>query len=315
MGFLFAPLRPEDWQLCLALYNYVYPVSMSEGCWLWLNAAGPAGPSIIETAWDGERLIGFYGVMPLRLSMGGQEVPGAVSGAAVTHPDYRYRGVFSALGKRVYRRAAESGIRVVYGFPTEHSRYGFTGGLGWDYVQRCRELACWGCQGSGTLPEYGKGISAELTANEIVDLWGKMSGGILGSRVMAVRDREYLDWRFNNHPENSYRIFTAGGSHDPGGYVVLRSTVRGGETYGDIVDIAAVDMQRFRLLAGHALLYFRDAGCVRLRLPEGSPLYSGAVGMGFRESGAAYYFGCKPLAGEGLCGREWHYTMADTGEL
>lgn len=315
MGFLFAPLRPGDWKLCLDLHNHVYPVSMSAGCWLWLNSNGPAGPSIIETAWDGERLVGFYGVAPLRLSMGGREIPGAVSGAAVTHPDYRYRGVFSALGKSVYRRAAESGIKVVYGFPTEHSRYGFLGALGWDYVLRCREMACWGCQGGRPLPDTGDMRQPEFAGNEFNDLWGKMAGGILGSRVMAVRDREYLDWRFNKHPENSYRIFTAGGSHDPGGYIVLRRTVKDGEIYGDIVDIAAVDMQLFRLLAGHALSYFRDAGCVRLRLPEGSPLYSAALGMGFRESGAVYYFGCRPLEREGLCSREWHYTMADTGEL
>ncbi|MHB8918726.1 MAG: GNAT family N-acetyltransferase [Desulfocucumaceae bacterium] len=315
MGFLFAPLRPEDWQSCLDLYNYVYPVSMSVGYWLWLNAAGPAGPSIIETAWDGEQLIGFYGVVPLRLSLGGREIPGAVSGAAVTHPDYRYRGVFSALGISVYRRAAESGIKVVYGFPTEHSRYGFLSALGWDYVQKNRELACWGGRGGRPQQDTGSIRQTEFEGIDLNNLWVKMAGGIFRSRILAVRDRKYLDWRFNKHPENIYLIFSAGDVRDSGGYIVLRSTVRGGETYGDIVDIAAVDMQRFRLLAGHALLYFRDAGCVRLRLPEGSPLYSGAVGMGFRESGAVYYFGCKPLAGEGLCGREWHYTMADTGEL
>ena len=173
VSYTIAPFRPGELKQYLDLYNHVYPVSMSAGYWLWLNAMGPAGPSIIEAAWDGERLVGYYGVVPLRLSLGGEEVLGAVSGAAVTHPDYRYRGIFSALGKSVYRRAAESGIKVVYGFPTEHSRHGFLSALGWDYVHRFRELACWGCKGGRPLPESGDICQPEFVGSEFNDPWGK----------------------------------------------------------------------------------------------------------------------------------------------
>ncbi|MCL6477123.1 MAG: GNAT family N-acetyltransferase [Peptococcaceae bacterium] len=311
---LMRPFQPGDEGSCLDLYNFVHPVSMSEDCWRWLNLANPAGPSMIETAWDGEKLIGVYMLVPVKLWAGGEIVLGALSDVAVTHPDYRYRGVFSALGERLYRRAEERGIKIIYGFPTEHSKHGFEKTLGWDFVRGCRTLACWGCDGDGAGENPADIYEVGAAGNEFDQLWDNVARGAIRPYILAVRDKEYINWRFVTHPENRYRIFMAAGGAGPGGYMIVRTPSGAGETCVDIVDVLAVDVNSFRKLAGYVLKYYRDAGCVRIRLPAGSVFFHCAKGKGFKESGFVYYFGCRRLKSTPEFSREWYYTMGDTNE-
>lgn len=313
--FLIRPLQPGEEQDYLDLYNYAHPVSMSGEYWFWRNTMSPAGCSMIETAWDGGRLVGAYGLVPVKLSAGGKTVYGGFSDIAVTHPDYRYRGIFSALGKSLYRRAGEAGIKFVYGFPTEHSRHGFQKNLGWELVRECRMMACWGCGGAGRAAESMDIDSAESIGDEFDTLWKRLESGPFRGNILAVRDREYLKWRFIKHPENRYRIFIARDVTAPAGYMAVRQLAEAGEAYADIVDIMAVDVHCFRELAGFALEYFRAAGCIRIRLPAGGIFYQSAMGLGFREAGIKYYFGCRTPESVPGFRQSWYYTMADAGEM
>lgn len=312
--FLIRPMRPGDQRDYLDLYNYAHPESMTEEYWRWRNTESPAGRSLIETAWDGDRLVGAYGLVPVNLLCGGENVMGAFSDVAVTHPDYRYRGIFSALGKSLYRRAEEAGIKVVYGFPTEHSKQGFQNNLGWTFVIECRAMACWGCGGAGHRAT-SVDICEVVAAGEEFDLiWNRAASGSCALKNLAVRDKKHLEWRFFKHPENIYRVFAARDSSGPGGYVAVRQLTGAGEEYADIVDIMAADVHCFRELAGFALEFFRDAGCVRVRLPAGSTFHQSAVGLGFKEGGARYYFGCRAPGIATGCRYGWYYTLADAGE-
>ncbi|MFZ5632518.1 MAG: GNAT family N-acetyltransferase [Bacillota bacterium] len=314
-SFLMRPFQPGDEGSYLDLYNFVHPVSMSADYWRWLNLANPAGPSMIETAWDGEKLIGVYGLVPVKLWAGGEIVLGALSDVAVTHPDYRYRGVFSALGRSLYHRAEERGVRIIYGFPTEHSKHGFEKTLGWDFVHGCRALVCWGCGGAGGGENLMDVYEVDSAGNDFDPLWDKVARGAIRSSILAVRDKEYINWRFVEHPENRYRIFMAAGGAGPGGYIIARLPAGAGETCVDIVDVLAEDVNSFRELVGFALGYYGEAGCVRIRLTAGSVFFHCIRGMGFKESGFVYYFGCRPLKNAPEFSREWYYTMGDTNEF
>jgi GNAT superfamily N-acetyltransferase len=296
------------------MYNYIYPVSISYDYWRWHNIENPAGQSIIETAWDGGRLAGVYGLSPRWLSVRGERVYGALSDIAITHPDYRYRGIFSALGKSLYRRAEESGIKILYGFPTEHSRHGFKTALGWNCLCGCREMACWAC-GKGGSREGPDGVCQVQEVGDVFDLlWRRLAGGLFRQAVLVARDSRYLEWRFLNHPGEKYQIYTVGDDDAPGGYMAVRQAAEGGEVYGDIADIAAVDVHSFRRLVYYALAYYSSAGCVRMRLPAGSLFYHSAVAMGFRETGTGYYFGCRLLKNFHEQPLNWYFTMADAGQ-
>lgn len=311
-GFKVRPMRAGEEAQYLELYNFVFPERMTREYWHWRNVSGPAGRSMIETAWERERLIGAYGLLPLKMRRGGEQIIGALSDAAFTHPEYRYRGVFSALGKSLYIRAREAGIGLVYGFPTEHSRHGFRGGLGWEYVGRYRDLACWSRPARAGVASPADIRRVEEAGDDFDRLWAQISSGALRSCTVAARDRRYADWLFFGRPESLQLVFMARGEGGPTGYMAVRPGVEAGESYADLVDIAAGDVRSFRDLLWHAAEFFTDTACLRLRLPEGSPFYSAARSMGFKETGPVYYFGCREADGKG-CGPGWYYTMADGG--
>jgi len=312
----FRPFSPGDEVPYLQLYNYVHPVSMSEEYWRWRNLTNPAGMSLIETAWDGPKLVGFYGLAPVRLSLRGKEILGGFSEAAVTHPDYRYRGIFSALGKSLYRRAAQSGIGIVYGFPTEHSRHGFLSALGWGEVRQHRDLWHWGQVGGGHVEgKYGEIRLIEGAGEEFDRVWRGVSQGLFGSNLLVVRDSRFIDWRFFRCPDQRYRVFLARGENGPEGYLAARLLEETGEKLVEISDLAAADLNCLRRLLLFSLEHFSEAGGAVIRLPAGGVQHSFVSRLGFREGGSCYYFGWRPTGELPGPAPEWHYTVADAGVI
>lgn len=313
--FLVRSLKPGEEISFLDLYNFVHPAGMTDKYWRWLHLSAPAGPAIIESAWDGERLIGIYSLVPVRLWVKGEIAPGALSGVAVTHPDYRYRGIFTAMGKSLYRRARESGIKIIYGFPTEHSRHGLERALEWDYVNECRALVCWGSEGiSGREDDALEIRRMQRAGREFNRLWPKLTGGAFRRSVLAVRDGDYYHWRFTRNPENRYIIYMALTKEGPAGCMVVRRPGGCDETCIDIADIIAGDIRVFRGLLTFTLRRCREAGCLRIRLSAGSVFYQCAKQMGFKESGYRHYFGCRTFNCP-VAAADWYYTTGDPAEL
>ncbi len=266
---------------------------------------------MIESAWDGGGLVGVYGLVPLKFAVGGEYIPGALSDVAVTHPEYRRRGIFSALGKSLYRRAEEAGIRVIYGFATEHNRHGLVKKLGWNCLRDYRDMVRWGGGGGGGGPGTAVIRPADTAGEEFDFLEKRLAAGQLRPFIRVARGSGYIDWRFVRHPEKRYSIFICLDPSGPAGYTALRLFAEEGGKFADIVDIAAVDLACFREMIRHALRYCAEEGCVRARLRAGSVFCRAAAGEGFREWEAGYFFGGRSLRnGPGQMAGHY-YTMAD----
>lgn len=65
--------------------------------------------------------IAYYGVIPCFVEYAGRRVLSAQSGDTMTHPGHRYKGMFAELSRLTFALCRESGIRLVFGFPNEHS--------------------------------------------------------------------------------------------------------------------------------------------------------------------------------------------------
>ncbi|NQV02515.1 MAG: GNAT family N-acetyltransferase [Bacteroidia bacterium] len=104
-----------------------------------------------NTAYTGVKNIGFiafdqldspsayYGVFPMILSFGGNDILVAQSGDTMTAPDHRGKGLFVKLAQRTYQLAWEMNVKLVFGFPNENSYPGFKKKLDWEfhgYMQR-----------------------------------------------------------------------------------------------------------------------------------------------------------------------------------
>lgn len=308
---LYRPFRERDRESCLELYNYVYPERVSPEQWDWKNKAGISGHSMIETAWDGERLVGMCNIIPMPVFNGEKEVMGALSDVAITHPDYRFRGIFAEMGERLYRRAINRGIAVVYGFPTDHSVHGFQRRLGWNYIIKSYPLYCWGCYDKANWVDEYVIREVKEVGQEFNLLWRSVTEGMLRRKAALVRNAGYMEWRFIEEPEKQYKIYLAVAENgEPAGYAVIRSDNGGGEEYCQVVDILASCAACFRCLIGYIMKQFGIS--IMLKITEGSLFYKLALGMGFKKGGKHYYFGNRLLAGTSDWSCDWHYTLSDS---
>ena len=80
------------------------------------------------------KIAAFYGVIPCLVILEGKEILAAQSADTMTHPDYRGQGLFVTLARKTYELARNSGIRLLFGFPNQHSQPGAVK-LGWDFSQ------------------------------------------------------------------------------------------------------------------------------------------------------------------------------------
>ncbi|HBV96694.1 MAG: hypothetical protein JL50_16060 [Peptococcaceae bacterium BICA1-7] len=309
-GLMNRPYENKDRDKCLELYNYVNPENMSLDRWQWKNETGTLGKSLIQTSWDGVRLVGFYGIIPLRLYSGGRYLKGGLSDIAVTHPDYRYRGIFSELGKTLYRRAAEQGIEIIYGFPTEHSVQGFKKRLQWDYITAARPMFCWNSGAKDSAGgEYQIRETDEIGLEHDI-LWKDLARGIFSKCAVAIRDAGYMRWRFGEEPGQDYRIFLVFKGGGPVGCAVTCRKICGGEELWEIADITASETVCFRYLIGY--LKKELAAPIKLKVPQGGLFHSLVKGMGFREGGKSYYFGSHSLKQKNTGTEQWFYTICDS---
>ncbi|MBV9986080.1 MAG: GNAT family N-acetyltransferase [Chitinophagaceae bacterium] len=75
--------------------------------------------------------IGYYGVIPCFLRYRGRQIISAQSADTMTHPGYRFKGLFVELARLTYALCKENGIGLVIGFPNQNSYHGAVQKLGW----------------------------------------------------------------------------------------------------------------------------------------------------------------------------------------
>jgi len=79
--------------------------------------------------------IAYYGVIPCFIRHEGQLYLAAQSADTMTHPNYRYKGLFVQLANLTFDLCREEGISVVFGFPNQNSLHGFLVKLKWQMTE------------------------------------------------------------------------------------------------------------------------------------------------------------------------------------
>jgi hypothetical protein len=94
---------------------------------------------------------------------------------------------------------------------------------------------------------------------EFDELWTRVSGS---HPVIGVRDRRFLNWRFVERPDASYRFLAALRDSKTIGYLIFRIAEVDGARWGYIVDFLVDDLSVgvFHLLLDHAEVCLRQAG-------------------------------------------------------
>jgi hypothetical protein len=87
-------------------------------------------------AYNKERApIAYYGVIPCLVEYQNKVVLAAQSADTMTHPGFRYKGLFVELSNICFELCRESGINLIFGFPNQNSFHGAIHKLGWKMTE------------------------------------------------------------------------------------------------------------------------------------------------------------------------------------
>jgi ribosomal protein S18 acetylase RimI-like enzyme len=238
------------------------PLNFSYGHLEWLFLQNPAGHFKACVAHVGEKLVGFYGVLPMRLYYCSKEIDGSLSMLTMTHPDYRRQGMFQVLASQLYRELEERGTILTYGFPNENSLPGFVSKLEWKhigtldlYVRPLRTTAIiqkfvnarWVSSAINTLSRpalsiMSAGKEKDFRIRGVKQLDSRANTLMVARRdkfrVQQIRDSAYLNWRYATCPDWKYHITIAENADELLGYLVLRIVQHAGFSGGMIMDLS-----------------------------------------------------------------------------
>ncbi len=261
-GLICRPARPEDQAAVTDLLSVTFDGwhgEFNEAVWSWKFLANPHGRALIWVADDGGRVAGCYILNPVMLRAGEETVPGAQSVDAAVSTDYRGRGVFSSLAKAALQDAADRGIRLVFAFPT-HGAVGGQVRVGYkrhSTVPKTHRPLAWPARRR----RLGGFILGDAeTFDERFEVFSKRGNG---RGISVRRDPEYLEWRYNANPTQSYDTITCERGGQLCGYCVLGMAPTGRRlSPGYIIDLQVLPQapSAAEFLVYHALARLRSMG-------------------------------------------------------
>jgi GNAT superfamily N-acetyltransferase len=305
--------REGDEAQILELYRVVHGRSMSQAHWKWLFMDNPAGRALICVTEAHGRIVSHQATWPRILKVGEEYVKSHTGGQAMTHPDYRRQGLWELAHRKLLEELANEGIPFRYG-PTQNVR-SYPGAIKLGFFDICvipsmRKVLNWGkILGSRTRMGFLGNIWTDLMLgtypkvrvhsdlrdievnrvssfdNGIDEFWTKVSHN---ARVMGVRDRKYLNWRYVDRPGYDYAIYLARRQEEILGYIVLchreEDLVR-----GYILDLLTLPGQDSiaQLLINKAIEHFRrqKADTIRCWMLKHISYYNIIRKMGFASVG------------------------------
>lgn len=205
--FTARPYRQDDEERVLELWRVAFGRELAPEIWRWKYAANPFGSRILLCLDErGEAVVVMYSGIPFRANWSGRRVEIVQLMDIMSHPDYRKTGLFVKTAGAYFDRFAGGDSVLYYGIPgTYHfeigARYLAYSGLDSDvaYLQgEVRKL--------GELFVAGGRVRAESRATRDFDaLWRRLAEHY---PLSVIRDRAFLQWRFFDHPQRDYTLYT-----------------------------------------------------------------------------------------------------------
>lgn len=109
----------------------------SNDYWKWKYKDNPYGffKDLLWLAVDGSSTVGQYAIVPVAMTIAGNDVLCSQSVDTATHPQYRRMGIFEETAKMTYQAAIEHQMPLTYGFANVGPSYkGFLSKLNWNHV-------------------------------------------------------------------------------------------------------------------------------------------------------------------------------------
>ena len=282
--------------------------------WRWQFLERPAGKALIHIVEDKGKVVGHFANLPRRFSFYGKAVHGTLSVDIMVHSDYRRRGIFQAMAEyAIHRLRGENGLFTMACLIRRETIQGFQK-LGWErmvelpvlvYPIRFRGIVSrylhflplnfliGGAAGlfyNLFFPRRKGDESKEIVIEEIRNLddryesfWHK---ALSLHPIVGVRDRDYMTWRYLQHPTRTYTIYRAKEGGEMKGFIVLRKVDLLNFNSAIIVDLLALDEGALLALVEKGIQHSSQEGAdlIGMMVPKGHLYYKVLRGMGFLPS-------------------------------
>ena len=312
--------------------------------WRWQFIDGPAGKALIHIVEDKGKVVGHFADLPRWFSFYGKVVHGTLSVDIMVHPDYRRRGVFQAMERYAIQRVKdENGLFMTAYLIRRETIQGFKK-MGWKGVLELPVLV-YPIKFSGIVNRYFHFLplrflaggaaklfynfffqtrkrdgSKEIVTEEIRKLddefesfWHK---ALSLHPIIGVRERDYMTWRYFQHPTRTYTVYRVKEGGEMKGYIVLRKVELLNFNSAVIVDLLALDEGALSALVEKGIQHSSQEGADLLgfMVPKGHLYYKILRRMGFLPSLKMFLFMVySHEEGKGLFDpKAWYVNWGDT---
>ncbi len=285
--------------------------------WRWAFGENPAGRRI-WLALDGERVLAHHAAMPRKVWLGREALfAELVDCFGPSARGLQKEGLYVRLGRALgENHGGAGGDAVHYGFPSGEREWRLANGRLDQEVVRDLSLLVRTCADApGERPREVETL--ERFDEQARWLWDRCAGGFGAS---AVRDGDFLNWRFVQRPHVRYeRLGVRDGAGILRGFAVLRSAEWASEPCELLVDwlVPPEEPEAGELLLRGALTSARGSGHDTLAavLPEWSPWFERFQRRGFLALDGRARLCARSFArklDEIWLRENWWFTLADT---
>ena len=288
--------------------------------WRWEFMEGPAGKALIHIAEDKGNVVGHFADLPREFSLRGEVVRGTLSVDLMVHSSYRRKGIFEEMGKYAIQRVKNENGLFMMSYPIRPETVQGFKKIGWQEVVGLPVLV-YPIRFSGVVDLYlhflpisflvggaarlfyfllygtkkRKGIDEiEIEETGLLDdqfdgFWQK---ALSLYPIIGVRNRNYLTWRYLQHPTRTYTIYRAKKSGEMKGYIVLRQVELLKFNSAVIVDLLALDQTTLTALMEKGIQHSRQKGTdlLAFMVPRGHPYDTILRKRGFLPSPKTFQF-------------------------
>jgi len=277
----------------LELYKAVYPGKNYDPeqwmrWWRWMYKENPAGNIKIWLAKHDGKIVGQSAVVPAMMKVCTEVVTAFQAIDTMTHPEYRRQGIYETLATTSYDQVAKEGIHIGFRFPNEIARLIAVTKLGWfdiaprqcwvkpinwknvvkyqvnnRFLSRLLTTCVFSVLNKVFIRARKAPVVEGLTISEVSsfddrinEFWSRISNQY---KIILVRDKDYLNWRYVTIPDITYSIYVAEKVGEIYGYLVLRcNQVEKQTIIGIIYDIMAQSEQIAQYLISKAVKHFQQ---------------------------------------------------------
>jgi GT2 family glycosyltransferase len=222
-----------DESFILPAFNRTFDINRSMAHWQWKFKQQPYGGPIVSTAWKAGILAGQYTTYPLTLSIGAnRNVLVQHAGDTFIVPTYRdigrgKNGLLTRVFRLIERVYFEQKVYFIYGFCTGHIRR--LGQLFLGYVAD-KPVFMWQLS-VAHIQKYRKANSLftnlggyQVSRHEKVGDWADQVFDHVRKDYpwLTLRDKSYLRWRYEQHPDFQYFFYLTKHWGKPVGWWLVR---------------------------------------------------------------------------------------------